>query len=141
MKIFNRMAFVWLLGVVVFGGVGCAKNHSTTAITGAALTSNKIDDDQDTKVDEADEARCTCHDDANTPDGSVADKDNSADESAAKADAGVRRHHHCECGDNNNGDHNDGNHQDGDQQNSAGSGGDDDQHTQSNLGTPGMLGK
>lgn len=117
MKIFTQMAFVLLLGAMVLGGVGCAKGGSGTAITGAALTTNQIDDDSDNKVDEADEARCVCHDDdANKSDG-AADKDDSADESA-KVDGGARHHHDCECGD---GDH-------------------EDQHTQTTTTAP-TLGK
>ncbi|MFI5308948.1 MAG: hypothetical protein ACHQ53_16440 [Polyangiales bacterium] len=127
MKICNRMAFAWLLGAMALGGAACSKSGSSTAITGAALTTNQIDDDSDNKVDESDEARCVCHDDATGPDGAATDdKDNHADEGAAKADGGAHRHHHCECAD---GGHADGDHLDG-------PGDHDGQHTQTTTTAP-----
>ena len=141
MKIFNQMAFVWLLGVLALVAAGCEK-QSTAGVTGAALTTNKVDDDQDNKVDEADEAQCTCNnvgsDDDKRGDGSVGDKDNDTDESA-KADGGAR-HHECECGggDHHHGGGGSGDH-DGDHETDEGAGGSG--HTQVNLGAGGSVGK
>jgi len=142
MKIFNQMAFIWVLGALALGSAASCEKQNSAGVTGAALTTNKVDDDQDNKVEEADEAQCVCNnvgdddhetDEGAKADGSVGDKDDEADE-GAKADGGARHHHECECDR-----HDGGGHHDGDHETDEGAGGTD--HTQVNLSGSGSLGK